>query len=352
MIDNIRIVVLGTGEMGAGIARQVLHKQGLQLVGAYGRRAHRAGIDIGRAIGLDADLGMTLSHDLDMLLVETQPNLAIQATCSTVDDALGEITTLVNHGVSVITIAEQIVWPAASAPATAEKLHELAVSNGVAVLGTGVNPGFVMDLLIIALSGVCTDVRSINASRVNDLSPYGPAVLRSQGVGLSIADFEAGLAAGSVVGHYGFPESIAMIAASLGLRIDRVEQRRTAIVTEVRRRTPHVTVQPDHVAGCLHEAIAYRDGLAVITLNHPQQVRPELAGVKTGDHIKIDGTPAIDISGSPEIAGGAATIALAVNMIPRVLNAPPGLHCMADLPVPAALLGDVRLQAAPQTGHG
>jgi 4-hydroxy-tetrahydrodipicolinate reductase len=80
----------------------------------------------------------------------------------------------------------------------------------------------------------------------------------------------------------------------------------------------------------------------VITLVHPQQIRPELAGVDTGDSIQIEGIPELRLAGSPEIPGGQATVALAVNMVPRVMNAPPGLHTMLDLPVPAALLGDAR----------
>ena len=88
--------------------------------------------------------------------------------------------------------------------------------------------------------------------------------------------------------------------------------------------------------------MAYRDGKPVITLIHPQQVHPHLEGVQTGDRIEIRGTPPVCFSGSPEIPGGQATVALAVNMVPRVMNAPPGLHSMLDLPVPAALLGDAR----------
>jgi len=96
------------------------------------------------------------------------------------------------------------------------------------------------------------------------------------------------------------------------------------------------------VAGCFHKAVAYRHEKPVITLIHPQQIHPHLEGVTTGDTIEIKGTPDIRLAGSPEIPGGIGTCALAVNMIPRLLNSGPGLHCMADLPVPAAILGDAR----------
>jgi len=344
MRDAIRVLVLGTGQMGSGIIRLVLDKQGLEFAGAFARRASRAGLEVGQAIGLERDLGIRVSTDLAKVIEQGRPHVAIQATCSSIDDAMGEIALLVRYGVPVISIAEQMAYPACSSPAFAEEIHWLAVSRGVAVVGTGINPGFVLDLLIITLSGVCADIQSINAERVNDLSPYGPTVLASQGVGLSPEAFAEGLEAGTVVGHIGFPESIHLIATAVGWDIERIEEKRAAIIAGVKRETPFVTVQPGQVAGCLHTAVAYRRGVAVITLTHPQQVHPQLEGIETGDRIEITGTPNVQLAGCPEIPGGQATCALAVNMIPRVLNAAPGLHTMADVPVPAALLGDVRRQ--------
>jgi 4-hydroxy-tetrahydrodipicolinate reductase len=342
MRDVIRVLILGTGQMGSGIARLVLEKQGLRLVGAWGRRTERSGMDLGRAIGLNRDLGIPVSGDLAGGIEQARPHVAIQATCSRLDDAMDEITTLLRHGVHVISIAEEMAWPAAEAPVLAGELHQLAIDNGTAVLGTGINPGFVLDLLVITLSGVCAEVQSISARRVNDLSPYGPTVLASQGVGLSPAAFEQGLKNGSVLGHIGFLQSIHMIAAALGWDIDRIEQTREPIIAQVARQTPFISIEAGQVAGCLHTATAYRQDQAVITLVHPQQVAPQLDGVDTGDSIEIFGTPSVRLAGNPEIPGGQGTAALAVNMIPRLLNASPGLYSMADLPVPAAMLGDAR----------
>ncbi len=342
MRDGIRVLILGTGQMGSGIARLVLQKQGLQLVGACARRAERVGMDLGQAIALGRELGIRVGGDLSSVIAQTQPDVAIQATCSRLNDAIDEITVLVKHGVHVISIAEEMAYPAAEAPSQAEALHQLATEYNVSVLGGGINPGFVLDLLVIALSGVCAEVRSITAKRVNDLSPYGPTVLASQGVGLTPAAFEQGLNDGSVVGHIGFVQSIQMIAAALGWEVDRIEQTRQPIVSQIARKTPSLCIEPGQVAGCMHTATAYRHDKAVITLVHPQQVDPHLDGLETGDSIEIAGTPNVRLAGTPEIPGGQATAALAVNMIPRVLNASPGLYSMADLPVPAAMLGDAR----------
>lgn len=342
MHDFIRIVVLGTGQMGSGIARLLLEKPGLQLVGVYARRKQRSGLDLGPLIGLDKDLGISVSNDLETMLEQTRPHIAIQATCSRLADAEAEITALVRHGVHVISIAEEMAFPAASSPAIAEQIHGLACASRVAVVGTGINPGFILDLLVIALSGVCADIQCITARRVNDLSAYGPSVLMSQGVGLTPEAFQKGLENKTVVGHIGFIESIHMIATALGWEIERIEENREAIVTQVRRETPFITIEPGQVAGCHHTAVAYRHGKPVITLIHPQQIHPSLEGVATGDYIEITGSPNISLTGSPEIPGGLATCALAVNMIPRVMAASPGLHTMAELPVPAAMMGDAR----------
>lgn len=341
MGDPVRVLVLGTGQMGTGICRLVLEKDGLQLVGAFSRRG-RSDLEVARELDLPAEAGIPVSGDLDALVVATKPRIAIQATCSTLDDAREEIGLLLAHGVHVISIAEEMVWPACRSAAVADEIAAQARVAGAGVLGTGINPGFVLDLLVIALSGVCSEVESITATRSNDLAPFGPTVLASQGVGLSPEEFEKGRREGMVRGHIGFPESVHMIAGTLGWEIDRLEEWREPIVSQVRRETPFVVVEPGQVAGCLHRAVAYREGTPVITLTHPQQIHPQLEGVETGDLIEIKGRPEIRLSGSPEIPGGEGTCSLAVNMIPRLLNAAPGLHTMADLPVPAAMLGDVR----------
>ena len=173
MNDKVPVLVLGAGQMGGGIARLVDRKPGLDLVCVHDRQT---------------------GEDLATLVANNSPAIAIQATCSRLEDALPDIRLLLRRGVNVISIAEQMAWPAASSPAAARELQELAAENGVSILGTGINPGFVLDLLVITLSGVCASIDSIRATRVNDLSPYGPTVLHSQGVGLSPESFREGLA--------------------------------------------------------------------------------------------------------------------------------------------------------------
>jgi 4-hydroxy-tetrahydrodipicolinate reductase len=319
-----------------------MRKQGVELVGVYGRRADRAGRDVGEIIGLDEKIGVPLTADLPALLSSAQPAVVIQATCSKVEQAADEIKIAVKGGANVISIAEEMAYPSYEAPGLSEEIHELALDKKVTVVGTGINPGFVLDLLVISLTGVCYSVDTITAKRVNDLSPYGPSVLKTQGVGITPEAFRKGVADGSVVGHFGFPESISMIARALGLKIDKIEQTREPIISKVHRETEFVKIEPGLTAGCTHTAKGYVGGKAVIHLIHPQQVHPQLERVETGDHIEIKGEPDVNFSSAPEIPGGIGTIALAVNMIPQVVTSLPGLKTMADLPAPAATMGDVR----------
>ncbi len=106
--DLVRVLVLGTGQMGSGIARLALAKQGLDLAGAFARRAERAGMDLGCAIGMRRSLGIPISTELVTAIERNRPHIAIQATCSRLVDAADEIFTLVRHRVHVISIAEEM----------------------------------------------------------------------------------------------------------------------------------------------------------------------------------------------------------------------------------------------------
>lgn len=336
----IRVLQWGLGAMGSGIARLVLDKTGLELVGAIDNRTDYAGEDLGSVLKLDRQLGIKVTNHPDEVLNKEKVDVVVIATTSWLIEQAPDLRRIIKAGINCVSIAEEMADPYAQSPELAAELDQLCKQNNATLLGTGVNPGFVLDLLVVVLTGGNHQVERIEASRVNDLSPYGPTVMRSQGVGITPAAFKAGIEDGSIVGHVGFPESIHMISDALGLGIDRIEQVREPIISQVYRETPHVKVQPGMVAGCAHTGIGYRGEKEVIRLVHPQQIHPHLEGQETGDYIHIFGKPEIHLAIKPEIAGGIATMGLAVNMIPRVYSATPGLKRMIDLPVPAALMGE------------
>jgi 4-hydroxy-tetrahydrodipicolinate reductase len=235
-----------------------------------------------------------------------------------------------------------MAYPAAKEPELAKQIDAIAKANGVSVLGTGINPGLIMDLLVILWTGCCRDVEHITSRRVNSLSPFGPAVMEEQGIGITPEEFRNGVKTGKLAGHVGFNESIHMIADAIGWKVDEVKQSMEPIVTDVDRKSPYGTARAGNVAGCAMKGYGYVDGKVKIEMDHPQQIEPEQVGVKTGDYVIIKGTPNINMVNSPEVPGGIGTIAMCVNMIPHIINARPGLQTMITLPVPRVIMGDMR----------
>lgn len=340
-MKKIKVIIWGVGAMGSGMAKMALGKPGMEVVGAIASRPEKDGRDLGNVLGIDVSTGVKVYRDADKVL-KTPADLVLLATSSFTKEIFPQLQKIIKSGKHVITIAEEMAYPAFREPEIAESIDDLARKHKVTVLGTGINPGFVLDTLIVALSGVCMDIKKITARRINDLSPFGTTVMKTQGVGTTEEEFYQGLEDGSIVGHIGFSESIMIISRALGIDIDEIRQTREPILSKTHRETPHVKVAPGMVAGCRHVAMGLQRGREVIVLEHPQQIRPELEEVDTGDFIDIEGTPDIHLAIQPEIPGGIGTIALAVNMIPKVINSPPGLVHMQDLPVPSAILGDIK----------
>jgi len=340
-VDDLRAVVWGLGAMGGGIARVLTEREGVRVVGAIDSNPELVGKDLGQVLGLESNYGVEVVAEPGKVLSNSRAQVCIVATSSFVEDVQEQLVAAIKAGCNVISIAEEMADPAASHLETAAMLDRLARQHGVTVLGTGINPGFVLDSLIIVLTAACTNVERIRARRINDLGPFGPTVMRTQGVGTTPEQFEQGLADGTIVGHVGFAESLGLISTALGWHLDEIRQERTPIVAGEERKGDYIRVPAGRVAGCRHTARGYIEGREVITLEHPQQVDPAAAGVETGDFIDIEGVPRISMAIQPEIPGGTGTIALAANMTAPVVAASPGLKTMADLPLPRALLGNV-----------
>jgi hypothetical protein len=339
-MKQIRVLQWGLGAMGSGMAKLMLDKAGLKIVAAIDGRPDYVGKDLGEILGVGKKLDVIVTNKPEDVLNKENVDVVIIATTSWLKEQIPDLRKILNAGLNCVSIAEEMSDPYAQNPELAKELDELAKKNGVSIVGTGVNPGFVLDQLIVTLTGGNHSVTRIEASRINDLSPYGPTVMNSQGVGTTPEQFRAGIADGSIVGHVGFPESIHMLSDALGLGVDRIEQTREPIISKVHRETPYIKVEPGMVAGCSHIGIGYHGDKEVIKLIHPQQIHPQLENIDTGDYINIFGKPEIHMSIKPEIAGGIATEGIAVNLLPLIVGATPGLKRMIDLPVPAALMGE------------
>ena len=342
-MTNVKVAVWGFGAMGQGMTKMLLSKKGVEITGICCRNADRQGKTMYEVLGMKGEQAdVAITNDIDKAVPPKSCDIVLMCTDSFTAKAFDKLEILTGKGVNVITIAEEMAYPKAQEPELAEKIDAMAKKNGVSVLGTGINPGLVMDLLAVLLSAAMTDVSKVMCKRVNSLSPFGPTVMREQGVGLSMTEFEEGLKNHTVAGHVGFAESVAMIAEGLGLETDEFKQQMKPILTEVDRKSPYGFAAAGNLAGVNMTGQGLKNGEVIIDMYHPQQIEPEMGGTSTGDYIELTGTPPISMAIKPEIDGGLGTIAMGVNCIPQTINAEPGLITMLDIPVPRAIMGDFR----------
>lgn len=344
MKENVKVAIWGFGAMGSGMAKMLVEKKGVEIVAVCDRHDTRVDKDMYEVLGVDRDGRdpVIIKPNVEEVITEGCADVCLTATDSFTKAAFPRLKYVLEQKINVISTAEEMAYPKAQSPEEAKKLDEIAKENGVSILGTGINPGLIMDLLVVVLTGCMTDVKEIEAERVNSLSPFGPAVMEEQGVGITQNEFNKGVKDGSLAGHVGFHESITMIADAIGWPVEKIEQQMKPIVTDEDRKSKYGFAKAGNVAGVNMTGQGYVNGEKLINMKHPQQIEPEQVGVHTGDYIKIKGTPEVNMSIKPEVEGGLGTIAMCVNMIPQIINANPGLKTMLDLPVPRALMGDVR----------
>jgi len=341
---KVRVALWGFGAMGKGIARLLLEREGVEIVGVCDHYEGFAGRSVYELLGINPEGRgpVAVTPDIARALADAPVDCCVIATDSFVKDVFPKIREVVTRGINVVTIAEEMSYPAARYPELAREMDELEREHKVSILGTGINPGLMMDLLAVCLSGAMTRVDHVRCERVNSLSPFGETVMKEQGIGITPEQFDLGVRDGSLAGHVGFHESAAMIARALGLEYDRLEQQMLPIITEVDRKSPHGFAPRGHVAGVSMTAQAMDGEQERIALIHPQQIEPEQVGVDTGDYIVLSGEPPISMAVKPEVNGGLGTIAMACNVLPFVVAARPGLLTMLDIPVPRCVMGDYR----------
>ncbi|MGL4484182.1 MAG: 2,4-diaminopentanoate dehydrogenase [Anaerovoracaceae bacterium] len=346
-MQNVKVIIWGLGAMGSGMADMLLKKKGVDIVGAVGR-GPKVGKSMFDYIKTDrGDRADIIIGEAEDVIKKGAADVVLTCTDSFTAKAFDRLKFCLEQGINVVSSAEEMSYPQAQEPELAKKLDEIAKENGVSILGTGINPGHIMDLLVVLWTGCCEEVDSILSKRVNSLSPFGPAVMEEQGIGISKEEFEEGVRTGHLSGHVGFNESAAMICDAIGWNLTDVKQSMKPIMTDVDRKSPYGFAKAGDTAGCSMEAECFIDGEMKLKMEHPQQIEPEQVGISTGDYVYIKGTPDVNMANTPEIPGGIGTIAMCVNMIPQTINARPGLVTMIDLPVPRAIMGDMRDQVHP-----
>ena len=340
MQNEIKVVLFGVGPLGVAIAKGMLEKKGMKIVGVVDTARDLVGKDLGEVLKLGKTLGVAVTDDAQSLLSKAKPDMAIIATKSSVKGIYPELTMCIKAGVSVVSTCEEMSYPYHKEPLLSAEIDELAKKHGVAVLGTGINPGYLMDALPITLTGPCLRVDSVKVTRMMDSSKRRIPFQKKIGTGLTPEQFEKNIREKVITGHVGLAESIALIAAALGWKLDSITEFPPEPVTaEKQVTTPYTTVKPGHVAGLRSVAHGIKGGKPVIVLEFIANALVQ----EEYDAISIEGVPNVNQKIIGGVHGDVGTVAVVLNMIPKVLNAAPGLATMKDLPLPSVLNEDLRV---------
>lgn len=324
---KIRVIQYGVGPIGAGIVRLMLQKPEIQIVGAIDLDQQKAGKDLGRIVGAERDLGVVIRSDARDVL-RAGAHVVVHTTSSYLTQVSDQLISCLQAGSNVVSTCEELAYPFRKHPELSQQLDRAAREHRVALLGTGVNPGFAMDKLVLTLSTACQEVRQVKVRRVVDASRRRLPLQKKVGAGMSVEEFRAQVQAG-VIKHHGLPESAAMIADSLGLRVDTIEETIEPVVAQDTVRSEFLEVAPGRVKGVRQVARGVGDGQENVCL----QLEMYLGAPEPVDSIEISGVPDLRLAIPGGIHGDLATAAIAVNCIPALLEAKPGLLTSRDIPM-------------------
>jgi 4-hydroxy-tetrahydrodipicolinate reductase len=308
-------------------------------VGAIDVDKNKVGKDLGELLETGKRLGVTVSDDSRKVLQKACASIVIHATSSHLRDVYPQIAPLAEYGVNVISTCEELSYPYVSEPELAKKLEALGTKYAMTFLGTGINPGFLMDTLVIALTGVCQQVNSIKVDRVMNAATRRVPFQKKVGAGLTVSEFRKKMETKAISGHVGLEQSIGMIASALRWELDRIIVEPVEPVIAMNAvASDAIKVKKGDVAGLKQIAKGMKKRKPVITLNF----QAFIGAKQEYDAITINGVPPINEKISPCVHGDYGTAAVIVNSIPRVMNATPGLATMKDLPVISSVVEDMR----------
>jgi 2,4-diaminopentanoate dehydrogenase len=336
-MDKIRIIQYGVGAMGSNMVRLLERRPQAEVVGAIDHDPAKVGKDLGEVAELGGRTGITVRYPAEEVLETVAADVVMLATTAFIEEAFQPIMLALENRCHVVTICQELFFPIGKTVEQARVIDRKARDMNVAVTAVGINPGFVMDIVPIVCSVPCWEVNRVFVRRVVDFSPYGPDEMRHIGAGLTVEEFKEGVQTG-IIGHIGLLETAAMVAHCLGFGVDELKQTKAPMVTRKGRQSSFVAVGPGRVCGFRQEVAGLRQGEPILDFKMVGIVAPdwEEDGEELGDYARIDGTPSVDIRIKEEIAqrGGLGTAGVAVNMIPRVMTAPPGFHTMNRLMLP------------------
>jgi len=326
----IRVMHFGLGPIGAAVVRQVAERKGFIPVGGIDIDPAKVGKDLGEVAGLKKKLRAMVSDDPARAIKETKPDIVVLCTNSSLKAIMPQLKTILECKVPVVSTTEELAYPQYSNSRLTRKIDEMAKKANVAVVGTGVNPGFVMDALPIALTGVCERVDRVRVDRIQDARHRRLPFQQKIGAGLTRAEFKKKYDEGRIR-HVGFTESIAMIASAFGWKLDKVTDVVKPKMANEKVSSKFMKVEKGQVCGIVQDAKGFKDGKTLIHLH----MEAYLGAPESYDATTIAGSPRLYSKVEGGVHGDIATVSMTVNTIPKVLKAHAGLRTMRDLRLPS-----------------
>lgn len=320
-VQPITVAQYGIGPIGAEIARLLLTKPWVKIVAAVDIDPGKIGRDLGEVIGLGCETGVKVTADLNV-----RADVICHSTSSRLSEVVDQLRELLQSGSHVVSTCEELSFPLDTA--IREELQHVARSANVTLLGTGVNPGFVMDKLPLTVSAVCQSVESLQIIRIQNASTRREPLQRKVGAGMSVKEFREAVDSGKIK-HMGLKESLLMIGNGLGIEFETVSAERIdPVIAEKDVVTQYLKVAAGEVAG-VHQTI-FGTGKIDVSLELRMYVGAEDLAA---DRIIIKGVPNVEMEIKEGVHGDRATAAMVVNAIPRVVQARPGVLTMDDIPI-------------------
>src|SRR3954470_6954657 len=320
-VQPITVAQYGIGPIGAEIARLLLTKPWVRIVAAVDVDPNKIGKDLGEVIGLDREVGVKVTRELT-----GNPNVVCHSTGSRLRDVSGQLKDLLDRGCHVVSTCEELSFPLDQT--IREELQQVARTKNVTLLGTGVNPGFVMDKLPLTVTSVCQRIDSVEIIRIQNASTRREPLQRKVGAGMTVEEFRAAVDAGKIK-HMGLRESLMLVGNGLGIEFDSVtDEVIEPIVAQREIVTQYLRVQPGQVGGGGQKN--ERRGRTPLSLELRMYVGAEDIAA---DRVIVKGIPDVEMEIKGGVHGDRATAAMVVNSIPRVVSARPGVLTMDDIPI-------------------
>jgi hypothetical protein len=326
----IRVLHYGLGPIGNAVVKQVAARRGFKIVGAVDIDPAKVGKDLGQVAGVGRALKVKVSADARKTIKSTRPDVVVLCTLSSLRKVTPQIEEILKLRVPIVSTTEELAYPTSGNLKYARAIHAAAKKAKVAVLGTGVNPGFTMDALPITLTGVCERVDSIRVDRIQDARVRRLPFQQKIGAGLTREQFQKKVDDASVR-HVGLAESVSMIADAMGWKLDRITDEIQPKIASATVTSEFLAVDAGYVCGLVQDGIGYRNGQPIITLH----MEAYLGAPESFDQVEVVGSPNIKSKIMGGVHGDVATASITVNSIPKILEVAPGLHTMRDMPIPS-----------------